>query len=272
MTKLYALKEWLTVPDTARHLTVLLGEEVKQSDVLRLALDGQLTLSVYFVNPMWGRSGRIVPRSEANTAEAEALNDETASTVERIFLDQNNVAELGPEVVPIWGVWDFTMWGVERREVEKRYEELTGGPHVQVYSFDGPLVSRPDGTICQLQEPVGPEKRSKGSTNQFRTFDEIPSDCVWVIRTSALQEFEARLARKETPPKSENSLGSRERTTLLLIIAALARLSKLNLSKPSATATAIESETERMGAPVSARAIENHLKRIPAAMEDRGTQ
>jgi hypothetical protein len=43
-------KEWLTVPDAARHLSILFGEDVSEADVLQLALDGHLTLSVHFVN------------------------------------------------------------------------------------------------------------------------------------------------------------------------------------------------------------------------------
>ena len=44
------LKEWLTVPDAAKRLSVIFGEEVTEADVLRLALDGHLKLSIYFVN------------------------------------------------------------------------------------------------------------------------------------------------------------------------------------------------------------------------------
>ena len=44
MQKLLNLKEWLTIADAARHLSILFGEDVSEPDVLRLALDGHLTL------------------------------------------------------------------------------------------------------------------------------------------------------------------------------------------------------------------------------------
>ncbi len=50
MSKLFKLKEWLTLPDAAKHLAIAFGEEVGEADVLRLALDGHLKLSVNFVN------------------------------------------------------------------------------------------------------------------------------------------------------------------------------------------------------------------------------
>jgi hypothetical protein len=49
-SKLFKLKEWLTVPDAAKYLSTIFGEEVSEADVLRLALDRHLKLSVNFVN------------------------------------------------------------------------------------------------------------------------------------------------------------------------------------------------------------------------------
>jgi hypothetical protein len=34
--KLLKLRDWLTVPDAARHLSILLGDEVTEAHVLRL--------------------------------------------------------------------------------------------------------------------------------------------------------------------------------------------------------------------------------------------
>ena len=63
--KLLKLRDWLTVPDAARHLSILLGDEVTEAHVLRFALDGRLTLSVDFVNitPAW--CGKIIPHADA---------------------------------------------------------------------------------------------------------------------------------------------------------------------------------------------------------------
>lgn len=64
MSKLFKLKEWLTVPDAARHLSIAFGEEVSEPDVLRLALDGHLKLSVIFVNHASAKRGKVVPWEE----------------------------------------------------------------------------------------------------------------------------------------------------------------------------------------------------------------
>ena len=69
MGKLFQLKEWLTVADAARHLSTVFMEEVSEADVLRLALDGNLTLSVNLVNHAEALGGRIVPIADAELCE-----------------------------------------------------------------------------------------------------------------------------------------------------------------------------------------------------------
>ena len=54
-----------------------------------------------------------------------------------------------------------------------------------------------------------------------------------------------------------------------MIIAALAKLAKVDVKKVSAAAKAIESETICLKARVGLRTIEEHLKKIPEALEDR---
>ncbi|MHB9100341.1 MAG: hypothetical protein ACYC2E_02320 [Sulfuricella sp.] len=48
MRKLDKLKKWLTIVDAARYLSIAFDEDVSEADVLRLALDGHLKLSVNF--------------------------------------------------------------------------------------------------------------------------------------------------------------------------------------------------------------------------------
>jgi len=70
--------------------------------------------------------------------------------------------------------------------------------------------------------------------------------------------------------QGESSLSQRERTSLLVIIAALARELKIDLGKPSKAADAIENLTVSIGARVASRTIEDYLKKVPDALERRG--
>lgn len=64
-------------------------------------------------------------------------------------------------------------------------------------------------------------------------------------------------------------LDPRERSTLLIIIAALAKEAKINIDSPGKAALSIEGLTDSMGAHTSKRAIEDHLKNIPYALATR---
>ena len=74
-------------------------------------------------------------------------------------------------------------------------------------------------------------------------------------------------AAPKQAPEEEKAVEERERTTLLVLIAALAHEAGIDISKPSKAAGLIEGLTLRINARVAARTIENHLKRIPAALE-----
>ena len=60
-----------------------------------------------------------------------------------------------------------------------------------------------------------------------------------------------------------------ERNTLLTIIAALAKQAKIDIKEAGKSAQYISGLTDELGANVSKRAIEDHLKKIPSALEAR---
>jgi hypothetical protein len=67
----------------------------------------------------------------------------------------------------------------------------------------------------------------------------------------------------------DGKLGTRERNTLLTIIAAISGEAKIPIVYPSKSAEFIAGLTQLMGSPVSKRSIEDHLKKIPGALEAR---
>jgi len=83
-----------------------------------------------------------------------------------------------------------------------------------------------------------------------------------------LQSIPEPLSSENNPSNNgEKLLGQRERDTLLTIIAALAKNAEIDISATSKAASLIEKLTENLGARVAARTVEEHLKRIPEALE-----
>jgi hypothetical protein len=202
MSKLFKLKEWLTVLEAARHLSGVFEEEVTEADVLRLALDSRLRLSVYFVNHAKGRCGNVISWEEtdwrlcpdsddfpggrlmkmggkATTGECrpcpkklETLYNELPVNerenyypmMRSLDIDGERFLTLSDTVTTLSGVWDLPMIGAERWDVEHKYQNLTGGPEVTLSNLDGAFVQSHDGlVICQLQEDFDDNEFQSGS-------------------------------------------------------------------------------------------------------------
>lgn len=181
--------------DAAKRLSITAGEEVTEADVLRLALDGHLTLSVYLVNHAQARMGRFVPLSETewwfappllSVYSGELPTEETVKNYPRHFqqlwhdtppeqrkhcvpmlkslaTEGGRFINLEEEVTTIKGVWDLPLVGCERIDVEYAYQQLIGGPEVTLQGLDGSFVSRGEDTVCQLQESWDKNPYQKGS-------------------------------------------------------------------------------------------------------------
>lgn len=146
-------------------------------------------------------------------------------------------------VETISGVWDLPMIGGERLDVEHKYQSMTDGPEVTLISIDGTFIADKDGKIWQLQdqldqkEPCKPtsntttgdeagdnsEKRAKKPCTDRENYfpaGGLPADSVFVVRISALREFEERIDTQcngdEKPPSTR-----KERSDLHIIAALL---------------------------------------------------
>lgn len=317
MRKLFNLKQWLTVEDAAKHLSIVFGEDVSVADVFRLAIDCELTLSVNFVNGAHGRPGVLVPINEATYKEVvfPGPNKEPLRLYGGPKISTNGVEShvlvLEKRVVSLRGVWDLPMIGGERIVVEDWYQQLTHGPEATDVPMDGAFVRAVDGQLCQLQDDQDDNEYFTGSTaslerikNHIKTkklagieaekllnqhkedrknfLEErktrpqtesyypgggLPDDAVFVVRSDALRDLEN--AVNGEPEKKEKQIENKERRTLLTIIAALAKKANINIDSPGKAAAYIQGLTDDLGAHVSKRAIEEHLKKIPDALETR---
>ncbi|TXH49242.1 MAG: hypothetical protein E6Q93_25410 [Burkholderiaceae bacterium] len=241
MGKLFKLREWLTVEEAARHLTSVLEEEVVAADVLRLGLEGHLTLSANFVNKAKARLGRVVPFKDVPISEmpnprpgaekGELLRYPRGLLLEKVdeITEETSFLVFDEAVVSIADVWDLAMLGSERLDIEHEFQSLTGGPAVELVCLEGTFVSRPDGQWAQLQDQL-PDKevqatdgRKQKVRGSYYPAGALPHDAPIVVRTGALAEFQARLLSPQLQPgASGESVGTRERDTLLKLVIGMA--------------------------------------------------
>ncbi len=102
------------------------------------------------MNHAKARCGPIVPLKDAKRYKLQMSETETFHCIQGLCVNEEEVLELGESIVDLEGVWDLTMLGAERLDVEHRYQMLTSGPAVNLVFLEGPIVSREDGTACRL--------------------------------------------------------------------------------------------------------------------------
>jgi hypothetical protein len=278
------------VPDAARYLASIMEEDVTEADVLRLVLDGHLRLSVRFVGSPAAKRYDLPTKkalqalhdslgtraAELQAAKAAGLprpelkkrrptpDDERRQEEEKVFTLPDET-------------YDLPLLGGERLDIELQYQRLSGGPRVELMTLDGTFVDMENGTRLQLQEQFDKPHRDAAapyySPRNFFPARGLPADSVLVVRTAALHEFETRVLADLVAPVADElakSVGRRERTSLLAIIAALADAAEVDVSKVSKAGKTIEAMTVRKGAKVAARTVEDFLRLIPDAVERRG--
>ena len=249
---LWKLRAWLTLKEAADYLSSKTGFDFDKSNILRLALDDKLQLSVNLPKPI------------------EAIQ-------------YREGAELEEHRTQIEGMWDLLVQGRVRLELENRHRAMCGLPHVELdprekpFDIEGAFVTREEGVVYQLLPVLNLLWGSGRNSSVF------PVGTVLAVRPHALDAVVASLAspslgpEEQQPSKPDDATGpldkplmARERATLLTIIAALASAANIDISKPSKAGSIIAAQIDQLGARVSARAIEDHLKRIPEALERRG--
>ncbi len=137
---------------------------------------------------------------------------------------------------------------------------------IQKYSF----------VFHEYIERLTDHKVMGGGLQELLDFRESPS--FWIYRAQAkkikipwldyaIKEGYFDLRKPEST--IEKSLSNKERETLLIIIAALAKEAGVNIDKSSKSGELIANMTELLGSPVGATTIETHLKKINQALANR---
>jgi hypothetical protein len=282
VSKLFKLKEWVTIPDAARHLSQIVNEPVCEADILQMALDGHLKISVNFPNRAEARIGRVIPYKDVPRKVLPTLDGKGTVTYLDGYLLNDSPEGTMPdsetpfihfqkEVVSIDGIWDLAMQGNERFDIEFDLQQLIGGPEVTMLNIEGTFLNRSDGTWAALQEKFpdrvtenddGESKTVKGS---YYPAGGLGTDCTRVIRVSEIMSLQAKLEGSAL----DKPVSTRERNTLLTIIGVLCKEAGFDYSRTAKTAGLIESAAANLGVGIGETTVEGHLKKVSDAMGTR---
>lgn len=275
MSKLFKLKEWLSVSDAGKHLTLSFGEKVTEADVLQLALDGHLKLSIHLVNGAC--ASRCVP---VKTEEIEWVEVQLPTAGNhfmkiplggRLFQEGDDVFQVTKSITSLEsGIWDLPMIGGERIDVEHRLQQIVSGLDVTAVSLEGIFLASPDGDLYEVKSRHEDDLCSGKKffdPNNFHPAGCLPEDAFFVVRTAAIRSLEQSVNGESA--STEKPLATRERNTLLTIIAALCKEAKIDYTKPAKAAGLIEDTAAKMGLSIGETTIEGHLKKITSTVATR---
>ncbi len=212
MSKIFTLREWLYLPDAVKYLSAKFNEDVTSGDLLNLAMDRRLVLSVRF-------EGMCI----AIPAKLSDVRIEGKWGEQYIQARDGRYFHLADEVEYIEDIFDLPMIGGETQFV-RQYEwrgERTGDPFM--FSYDEIILRLSSGGFCVLvdrkKETV--DDRNHGSAKNYTFKYDFPEDARLVVRTSSIRHLEESL---NTP--SQKDLSGKELRTYKNIVAAMLELLK----------------------------------------------
>lgn len=214
MGKLFSLKEWLTVPEAAKHLTLVFGEDVSETDVLRLALDRRLRLSVYFVNVFAAKPVKQTFVDEITKCTKQSIAKGRTEMSPEMAFEHLLCTALEAENIPVekkyesiislqGGCWALLFNSCAQAAIEREYQKLTFNKPVKLETPGGliikgiydyyyqvqkfpPLVWMPtEGIITDDMLEASPET-------------ELRHDSMFVNGTADLLQFEQAISGAET--------------------------------------------------------------------------
>jgi hypothetical protein len=222
MNLLLQFKEWLTLPDAASHLSTIFAQSISEADVLRLALDRHLRLSVNFVNGAQARRGKVVGPDGIEWGEfpvevvdllksvPEECRGKPLRYAKSLGIDDERFLNLDESVSTIWGVWEIPMLGGDKLDVEHRYQLLTDGPSITVTNLEGTFVESLDGLeFCQLQDTFDDNEYQEGSKASGEAIEErivakgLSDDQATELRARHKSEREVFRSKQRVRPWSE---------------------------------------------------------------------
>lgn len=203
MEKLYKLKKWLTISETASRLSIELGEKITNADVLQLAVDERLKVSVYFPHNWTGKTCDLTTDENIviqNKKEIIGFDGypfiyseyEKCSETEYIKID-DDVREFRA------GVWELKLIGNEKIDLEWQLKQEHGLPVVDVFNLGGFYVKNKDGIVIERQTTLSPDE-------YLKLQKEIRNDTKKQLAKSDIPELEkANIREKIDIKKFENT-------------------------------------------------------------------
>ncbi|MFQ3245811.1 MAG: hypothetical protein ACI9SP_002459 [Arenicella sp.] len=302
--KLFKLREFVSLEDASLYLTEGIGDHVSRGEVIRLALNKQLQLSITLNELEFGRYGQHV-RSKNGAAISYSLSDgylELSEEVTSNLLPIFDLAMVGHEVDLLKELYSkYTNKAIDYVQSVKglsfvilkdsdryfqlfeeydRNPEYLGSNASADELFDEMFGDsyRPSSHVAEGMRKDHDNDRAEFLKENFHTWLDdriyvparlLPSNSSLIVRVDELNRFiESFSSEADAVESAPKPLGSRERNTLLVLIATLCKEAGIDY-EARGMAAVIEKMTELNGTRISNDKIREILVLLPQAVETR---
>jgi hypothetical protein len=194
-----------------------------------------------------------IERGEINAAYTSRHFDTEAIDTSNTLVKYDDIYKF----LDTYGLAKYISWDEDETELGARYKkEIDIADKVFELIKDGKRFINID---IQAEEIDAVEKQIDGNHDILRK----------IIKENLYLNAQKKSDEQKHSELLKPIATLRERETLLIIIAALAKEARVDITKTSKSASIIESLTQQLGSPVGSTTIERHLKSIFIALESR---
>ncbi|HHV7360394.1 TPA: hypothetical protein ACUNBO_003055 [Morganella morganii] len=280
MKKLFKLKEWFTLDETARRLTSSFEEEISVADCLSLALDGRIVISALLDKSLYVIRSNIEQTTmrkqfsswiNSTTDAGVYLNTpsgEVFHSNEQLDYQYDQIKRHGNVFRLDFGIYDLPMLGAEKLDVMHQFDIEQHRSPREYIDIEGAFLTTKYGMVNVLESFN--ELKLKFDGKKSRLFDPILNKYVDFKDYSAffypddgLGEVEFVFRRENIELFEQSVLNNEESTlnldsSLLIIGSVLNALKKAQPTSKRWTQEAIKNELENI-CPIKPRDIDNYF-------------
>lgn len=198
--KIYKLKKWLTLEETAKCLSTELEDEITIADVLQLAIDKELRISVNFPHDWKGKICDVTTNTEKvnQYKEVTGLDGKPFKLYEYEKCSETEYIKILPEIYDFKaGVYELKLIGQERLDLEFQMKLENDLPTVDVINLSGFYITDKNGITIERQTHFKQKKQL--NDEQKATLYHLNKALKAIDDNVSLEEFNKIIDESEKP-------------------------------------------------------------------------
>jgi len=203
-----SLRRWLRLHEATAAIAEITDDfQITEGDVLELALQGRLKLSVVFPSGAW--ASPCVEVDEADIKYNEVPTLDGLGTIklpvggQLAYAPTGAVLQIQAKVIELDADWPYSlpMIGGEASDVEQAFWDYSNIEREETTSLSGTFVAEGFGHARRYFQLKGELPDSTWKARNFYPVGSLPKNAVLVVKHSDIADFAASLSSKSTAPR-----------------------------------------------------------------------